>query len=539
MPFFPVEIKKKRYYKSILLFLVLTSLYISGFLVVGWILKLYISFFSMGEGFVFSSVFYLSILFLAVFIVLIQWIFSYTCGVQRILKILKAKDPEPLDKYHKQFINIIDEIKIASGNPYLRGVVVPSPSVNAFSIATNRRNGVIGVTEGILSKLTRSQLEAVVAHEVSHLLNNDVFIVTLSCSMFATYAQSLRAAMEGTKETRRGEIAFVALIIGFFAVIAKLLNTCISRQREYMADATAIQLTRNPQSLAEALIRIRFCWRGIGAIDESMSPIFIDNPAIDSWEEEEKWYSKLFTTHPPFDKRLKVISEIAQIPPHVLIENVSAQKKNREEARMEVNTEAGEKQGWMVQDNEEWKGPFTISEMLALPGFDLKNNIYHTQENNIHPASEEPALKPYLEKKNSQSLTTRYCPRCLRSLDQTFYEGTPVQYCKLCTGFLIPDDSISRILSRRESSFSEEFLKKADKMRINLMRKNIKGEKINQRDKSPMIRCPLCNALLGRMYYSYQYQIIIDRCFHCQQIWFDKEELYYLQAMVENQTGNQ
>ena len=203
-------------------------------------------------------------------------------------------------------------------------VVIPTMAINAFAVSDFSGRAVIGVTEGMLARLTRAQLEAVVGHEAAHIVTGDCLATTVTSSLFELYSGMLRgfeALFRGgglgrrrysSAEFRGGaQGAVFVILIYVLLMITKLLSQMvrlfISRQREYRADAIAVRLTRDPLSLAEALYAISYRWRGAGLPAQELEAIFTVNPVYSALDEQKGLWADMFSTHPPVADRIKVL----------------------------------------------------------------------------------------------------------------------------------------------------------------------------------------------------------------------------------------
>lgn len=157
-------------------------------------------------------------------------------------------------------LNIVDEMAIAAGMPPPDLYLLPSPAINAFAAGFDPMDAVIGLTQGALDQLDRAELQAVIAHEFSHILHGDVRLNSRFTGLafgLTMVADMGRASLYGR---RRGGVIGIAMLLigGLGSFLARWVQAGVSRQREYLADATAAQLTRNPKGLAQALNRVRW-----------------------------------------------------------------------------------------------------------------------------------------------------------------------------------------------------------------------------------------------------------------------------------------
>jgi Zn-dependent protease with chaperone function len=224
------------------------------------------------------------------------------------------------DLQQRQLLNVVEEMSIAAGTPIPKVYLLEEPSINAFAAGQSPANAVIGVTRGALTQLTREELQGVIAHEFSHIFNGDMRLnirligvlhgILLVGTIGYFILRSLRFA--GRSRSRKGGggiIAIVALGAGLMVIgyagtfFGQWIKAVVSRQREYLADASAVQFTRNKDSISGALKKIG----GSGAGS------FIESPTAPQYSHAyfangiSSFWQSLFATHPPLEKRIKVI----------------------------------------------------------------------------------------------------------------------------------------------------------------------------------------------------------------------------------------
>ena len=242
----------------------------------------------------------------------IHFWFSAADAVDTVMRRLDAQPPDPKDDIHRMFANIMQELHVVTGNKRnIRCAVIPSLSLNALAAADLKGNAVIAITEGLLSRLSRPQIEAVVAHEAHHILSGDCLETTVAASLFGTVS----SAMENIRYSSRNRLfaspafllAWVLLQLGY------LLNLFISRERESRADAASVRMTRNPLALAETLHFLSRGWRGAGFIGSGFEMLCIVNPQATALDEAEGFLPDLLSTHPPLKRRMEVLLRMARI----------------------------------------------------------------------------------------------------------------------------------------------------------------------------------------------------------------------------------
>jgi heat shock protein HtpX len=262
---------------------------------------------------------------IAVFIWLILSLISYYKGSNILLSSVNATEVSP--RVHPQLFNIVEEMKIAAGLPVMpRVYIINEEAPNAFATGRDPQNSCIAVTAGLLTLLNRDELQGVIAHEVSHIINRDILYLTFAGVMLGSitlistlflkglfYAPSFTSRYN-LKITRYGclfRIVFLSIAILFAIlgpILAKLFYYAISRRREYLADATAVRLTRYPSGLADALEKIAQSGLSFNKINKITAPMFLVSPV----ERKGIEFSNLSATHPPIEERIKILRSISQ-----------------------------------------------------------------------------------------------------------------------------------------------------------------------------------------------------------------------------------
>ncbi len=247
---------------------------------------------------------------LSVFIILYVYS-SYRYGDKVILSSTKAVPPEGRDKQYLQ--DTVEGLSIAAGIPSPKIFVMNTDELNAYATGRNPENASVVVTTGLLKTLNRQELEGVIAHEISHIRNRDILIMTLIAVVVGLAAilshmflrSILYGGFSGRSKDRNGGFEVILIVVGFIlAIIAplavRIIQLAISRKREYLADASGAELTRYPEGLASALEKIsKHNNRNID-VSEAVSHIFLDDPKHSSLD-------SLFSTHPPLEERIRIL----------------------------------------------------------------------------------------------------------------------------------------------------------------------------------------------------------------------------------------
>ncbi len=221
-----------------------------------------------------------------------------------------------------QLYNIVEEMKIASGLAVMPEIyIVQSPGLNAFATGIRPQKSAICVTSGLVESLNRDELQGVIAHEMSHILNRDVLFMTFAGVMLGTITMLSNALLRGTifaNSDRRSRkknnipgshplVIIVLLLLAVFApVLARIFYFTISKKREYLADATAARLTRYPIGLASALQKIAKK-SSVSFVSKITAPMFIVNPHFAGGDEDSVFAA---STHPPIYKRIAILTQL-------------------------------------------------------------------------------------------------------------------------------------------------------------------------------------------------------------------------------------
>jgi heat shock protein HtpX len=253
---------------------------------------------------------------------------SWRYGPQRVLWATGAWELiEPASPEQKQLVNVVEEMAIASGLPKPRIWVVPDDDPNAFATGRDAATASIAVTEGLLGKLSRDELQAVVAHEMAHIQNLDVRLMTLLAGMIGAIAlmsdgmgRMLRGGVRirgvGGSAGRRSSggkggnpLAVVILVLWLLTlliapIISRLLAMAVSRKREYLADATGAQFTRNPMALASALEKLEGATAATRTITRGAAHLCIVDPAPGALASKEGFLADFAASHPPIRQRI-------------------------------------------------------------------------------------------------------------------------------------------------------------------------------------------------------------------------------------------
>ena len=237
-----------------------------------------------------------------------------------VLSISRAR---PADrKRNLAFYTVAENLALGAGIPKPKLYVIDDSAANAFATGRDPEHAVVCATTGLLQKLTRSELEGVIAHELTHVRNYDtrlMSVVSVLVGMVALLGDwLLRARWYGGKDRDRSDgnqLGAIILILGIVLailspIIAQLIQLAISRRREFMADAGSVEITRQPGGLISALTKISSDREPLEAANKATAHLYIVNPFKEKGHGAVGWLANLFNTHPPIEERIKVLQKM-------------------------------------------------------------------------------------------------------------------------------------------------------------------------------------------------------------------------------------
>ena len=267
----------------------------------------------------------LAITALALGIGAVSGIFSYFGGDKLVLTVSGAREITEADA--PQLMNVIRELTIAANIPMPRVYVIDDTAPNAFATGRDPKHASIAITTGLLEKLDREELQGVIGHELSHVRNFDIrfsLIVGVMVGVIAILADFFlrftfwggiggrRSSRDGGGNSAQAIIAVVAIVLAILApIISRFIQLAVSRQREYLADASSVELTRNPYGLERALAKIATDQEVLEVANRGTQHMYFTNP-IKKFEARS---SGLMDTHPPILDRINRLRELTGDPP--------------------------------------------------------------------------------------------------------------------------------------------------------------------------------------------------------------------------------
>ena len=247
---------------------------------------------------------------------------SYWYSDKIVLAISRAKPVS--ERENPELHRIIENLAITAGLPKPRVYHIDDPAPNAFATGRDAAHAAVAVTRGLLERLDRTELEGVLAHELSHIGNRDMLISTIVVVLAGIVAivsdMFLRMTWFGgvrsnDRDNRAGGILMAVALVGAILapLAATLIRLAVSRRREYLADASGVLLTRYPEGLASALRKIAADPRPLAAATTATAHLYFENPfKADTGRGERRtpWIVKLFMTHPPIEDRIRALQQI-------------------------------------------------------------------------------------------------------------------------------------------------------------------------------------------------------------------------------------
>ena len=241
-------------------------------------------------------------------------LYSYYFGAATVLAAVGAQEADP--SQYQQLYNIVQTLSIGSGVPVPKVYVIDDPSPNAFATGRDPKHAAVTVTTGLLQMMNREELEGVLAHEMSHVKNYDVrmlLVVTTMIGLAAVIASMYwNGALRFRSRDERATLVVFAIGIIFTLIafiVGPIMQMALSRQRESLADASGVELTRNPQGLLSALKKIAQNDKPPEKFNHAVAAMCIDNPT----EHHGSVFNHLFDSHPPIEERIAALERIAAV----------------------------------------------------------------------------------------------------------------------------------------------------------------------------------------------------------------------------------
>lgn len=253
---------------------------------------------------------------IAVGVSMVMTAFSYYAGDKVALTAAGARGPID-ERVSPELWHVVENLCIASGLPMPKVYLIEDGAINAFATGRDPAHASVAVTTGALRKLDKTELEGVVAHELSHVRNYDIrymMLVAVMVGVIVLLASWLRHSMRWSgrrsndRDNGAGVILIITIVVALLApLFARLIQFAVSRRREYLADASGALLTRYPEGLARALEKINTDTDPLDAANEATAHLYFANP----FGNVQSRVVRLFSTHPPIEERIKQLRAMA------------------------------------------------------------------------------------------------------------------------------------------------------------------------------------------------------------------------------------
>ena len=247
---------------------------------------------------------------------IIGFIYALTMIFQSTEIVMSMNGAREVDRNEEPVLyHVVEDMAMVAQIPMPRVYVIDDAGLNAFATGSNPQNAAVAATSGLLEIMNREELEAVIGHEVSHIRNLDIRISTIAVALASaiTLLSSMAGRMMwwgGASRSRRsndrdgGGLEVIMLVVSLLAIVlaplaATLVQLAISRQREFLADASSVELTRNPQGMINALLKLENSQPMTHHVDDASSALYINDP------QKPGFLKKLFYTHPPISERIE------------------------------------------------------------------------------------------------------------------------------------------------------------------------------------------------------------------------------------------
>lgn len=288
-----------------------------------WLIMFFFTLFIAGVAYIFTYALGYrpeeSFGFLTIFLVaaLVMNFASFYFSDSIILTISQAKQIKKQDA--PELFRIVENLSIAQGLPMPRVYIIDDTAPNAFATGRDPKHAAVVFTTGILQKLNNLELEGVAAHELSHIKNFDIrvmAVVTILVGLIVLLADMFFRMMwfgggrrrDDNSNSGQGIFLLIAVVLAILSpIIAQLIKLAVSRQREFLADASGAVLTRNPDSLADALLKISSDKEPLEVANKGTAHLYIANPFKDKQSGGIGWFAGLFNTHPNIEERVKTL----------------------------------------------------------------------------------------------------------------------------------------------------------------------------------------------------------------------------------------
>ncbi len=248
----------------------------------------------------------------ALIVGLVQASLSYYGGAALVLASVHARPLTPDTDRHRMVLDVIQEMTVAARMPPIKAYVMPDPAPNAFATGRDPAHSYICVTQGLIDQMDREELQGVIGHEMAHIRNYDIRTMMMiavligGIALLSDFVYWGRVGNDDRDEGGGNLLAIAVIILAVLApILSQLLAMAVSRQREYLADASSVEFTRNPRALTRALEHLAAIEAPVKNASRGTAHLFIINPLEGvNQQDDEGWLDNLLSTHPPLQKRI-------------------------------------------------------------------------------------------------------------------------------------------------------------------------------------------------------------------------------------------
>jgi heat shock protein HtpX len=261
---------------------------------------------------------------LALIFASVQSVISYFGGAPLILMSVHAQPLTPDTPKHQMVLDVIQEMALASRLPVPKAYFIPDSAPNAFATGRNPEHSVVCVTQGLIDNMDREELQGVIGHEMSHIADYDirtmmmVAVLVGGVAMLSDFMVRVSFFRSTGRDSDRNDGGIIVILMIVLAVLAPMLSQlvamAVSREREYLADASAVEFTRNPRALLRALQRIAETESPLKEGVRGTAHLFIVNPLAANADDEGGFFANLLSTHPPLRKRIERLQAMLGAP---------------------------------------------------------------------------------------------------------------------------------------------------------------------------------------------------------------------------------
>jgi heat shock protein HtpX len=298
---------------------VLIGAFVVLFLLIGCAFDFYAGTLQIHQGHLYGVPLFM---FLALIFASIQSMISYFGGARLIVLSVHAQPLTPDSPKHQMVLDVIREMAVAARLPMPTAYFIPDPAPNAFATGRNPDHSIICVTQGLIDDMDREEMQGVIGHEMSHIADYDIRTMMMVAVLVGGIAMlsdfMIRASWFRNRDSNRngGGLAVILMIVlALLApILSQLIAMAVSREREYLADASSVEFTRNPRALLRALQRIAQTESPLKAGTRGTAHLFIVSPLVADADDDGGFFANLLSTHPPLRKRIARLQAMLGAP---------------------------------------------------------------------------------------------------------------------------------------------------------------------------------------------------------------------------------